>query len=119
LLADAFEALIAAIYFDANENMALVEVVFNTIIKNYEQIYSSVFYSDELLKTFDSKSTLQELTMELYKIHPIYKAIENDSQFLVELWIGDRKIVEKKGQSKKKLEKELAQEVLEYKKYLL
>lgn len=118
LLADAFEALCAAIYFDSKENLVLVEGIFNSLIKAYENSNSINFYSNELLKTFDTKSSLQELTMELYKIHPVYKSIETDSQFLVELWLADKKIAEKKGFSKKKLEKELAQEVLEKKKYI-
>ncbi len=112
LIADAFEALCAAVYIDSNEQMNILENVFENIIDQFENLEGEKFYNLDKLETFDSKTKLQELVMSLYQIHPTYKSIDLENEFLVELWVGDKKLAYKKGSSKKKLEKELAHKVM-------
>ena len=120
LLADAFEALCASIYFDSNESIETLEKVLLTVVELYEkQSQSGLFFSLENLSQFDPKTKLQELTMALYQTHPKYIATEMAKGFQVELWIGDHKCAEMVGVSKKKAEKELARIVLDEKRYQL
>ncbi len=117
LLADAFEALCAAVYFDSNEDVNALEKVFNRIVEKYEAQTKSDFFALENLEQFDSKTQLQEIVMAMYQTHPTYKSIEIKNGFHVELWIGEKKLAEAHGPSKKKLEKELARIVLDEKRY--
>lgn len=116
ILADAFEALMASIYLDVNESFTRVEKVFEDVIFIYEK-ENSVYYNDQVLETYDPKSKLQEATVAKYGIFPEYRATELDPKigFLVSVWIGEKKILEETGISKKKLEKKLAKTILEKK----
>ncbi len=119
LLADAFEALCAAIYLDSNESLETLEKTLLVIINKFEIVSGKPFFSLNHLESFDSKSQLQELTVALFQMRPEYKSqVSNVGEFLVELWIGERKLAEGFGPSKKKLEKELARVVLDEKRYL-
>lgn len=122
ILADAFEAVCAAIYLDAGENVATVEKAFLAAVERYEALVGKIYFAEENLQTFDSKTQLQELSMAMFQVHPVYKAEEIKegalSSFKVELWIGNRKLAEGRGPSKKKLEKQLARVVLDEKRYL-
>ncbi len=119
LLADSFEALIAAIFIDSDENLSIVTRVFAQIIEIFEAEQKCIFYREELLEDFDSKSKLQEVVMALYQIHPEYRCVEMKNEFSVELWIGNKLCASMIGPSKKKNEKELAKLVLTEKKYQL
>lgn len=119
LLADAFEAICAAIYRDSSENVAVLEKIFLGIIESFEKSSGVDFFSLKKLEQFDSKTQLQEVVVAMFQVFPTYKSREDKNGFTVELWIGDRKIAEATGPSKKKLEKELARVVLDEKKYQL
>ncbi|MDO9183378.1 MAG: ribonuclease III [Bacteriovorax sp.] len=120
LLADAFEAFCAAIFIDSGEDTAILEKTILVIIKKYEAETKNNFFALNNLELFDSKTQLQELSMSLFQMHPTYKSFENEQAgFRVELWIGERKLAEGTGASKKKLEKELARVVLDEKRYQL
>jgi len=119
LLADAFEAVCAAIYLDSSENTDILEKTLLVIINNYELSSGKDFFTLKNLEQFDSKTQLQEIVVALYQVFPTYKSFAEKDGFKVELWIGDRKISETTGISKKKLEKELARFALDEKKYLL
>lgn len=119
LLADAFEALCAAIYLDSSEDTDILEKILLVIINKYEQSSGKDFFALKNLELFDSKTQLQEMVVALYQVFPIYKSKEEKNGFSVELWIGDRKVAEAFGASKKKVEKELARVVLDEKKYQL
>lgn len=111
LLANAFEAILAGIYYDSGQNMNVLEEVFEGIIEKYNRFVKKDFYSLEHLDIFDSKSKLQERSIALFGVYPSYKSAPHPykpSEFLVELWIGGQKIAEKEGSSKRKLEKDLA-----------
>ena len=120
LLADAFEALCASVYFDSDESYETLEKVFLTIVEHYEkQSHLESFFSIEHLEQFDPKTKLQEITMALFQVHPKYISTEMTNGFRVELWIGERLFAETIGVSKKKAEKELARVVLDEKRYQL
>lgn len=115
ILADALEALMAVIYYDSNENLAVVEEVIESIVKKLENNSQIDFFSMAQIETFDPKSKLQEITMSKYGSLPAYKAQEVSPQvgFKVEVWIEGKKILEEVGVSKKKLEKKLAKIIIE------
>lgn len=115
ILADAFEALFGAIYFDSKNNMLVLEEVFNGITNQQNN-----FYSFEQINVFDTKSKLQETTMSLHGVFPTYRGSElpDHSGFSVEVWLGERKLAEMSGPSKKKVEKLLAKKILDEKLYL-
>jgi ribonuclease-3 len=121
ILADAFEAIFAAIYLDSGEKTEVVENSLVAVIDLFEKQTGEQFFSLKNLENFDSKTQLQEISMALFQLLPAYKAVEIKngglSEFNVELWIGERKLAEGKGPSKKKLEKELARVVLDEKRY--
>lgn len=119
LLADAFEALCAAIYFDSSENILVLENKLLVIIHEYEQSTGNEFFSLKKLEQFDSKTQLQEVVVALYQIFPTYQSREDKNGFTVELWVGDRMLASATGSSKKKIEKELARIVLDEKRYQL
>lgn len=119
LLADAFEALCAAIYLDSSESTDILEKTLLNIIGNYELQSGKDFFAIKNLEQFDSKTQLQELVVALFQVFPVYKSREENNGFTVELWVGDRVLASAFGVSKKKLEKELARLVLDEKRYQL
>lgn len=119
LLADALEALLAAVYIDSGNRSDVMEETLLIIINKYEADTGKQFFALSNLEFFDSKTQLQELSVSLFQTLPTYKSTEDKNGFTVELWIGDRKLAEGLGFSKKKLEKELARLVLDEKRYQL
>ena len=119
LLSDAFEALMGAIYIDSGFQTEVLESTFLLIINKFEAMTGSKFFALDNFEYFDSKTNLQELSVSLFQILPTYKSTEDKNIFTVELWIGDRKLAYGSGNSKKKLEKELARIVLDEKRYQL
>ncbi len=120
LLADTFEALIAAIYLDSNEDLKTCETVFSNMVTHYEQSAKTIFYSLMHLDLFDPKSALQELTMSHHGILPTYDALELPSNggFVVTMKLGNKILGEMSGPSKKKVEKALARKMIQEKRYL-
>ena len=120
ILADTFEALIASIYFDNNEDLKECERVLEKIITQYEESQKTIFYSLMHLDLFDPKSALQELSMTHHGILPSYESVELPGQggFLVTIKLGNKILGELSGSSKKKVEKALARMMIEKKRYL-
>jgi ribonuclease-3 len=119
ILADTFEALFAAIYFDSSSKVEVLEATFKHVITKFENISQKDFYSLEQLEVFDTKSKLQELTMAAHGMFPSYKAMElpGNGGFSVQVWLGQRKLAEMSGASKKKIEKLLAKKIIDEKLY--
>ncbi len=119
ILADAFEALFAAIYLDSNNNVEILESAFAFIVLEFEKNTKKAFYSLEHLNVFDTKSKLQELTMAAHGLFPTYKSAElpDHGGFKVEVFLGDKKLAEMTGTSKKKIEKQLAKKIIDEKLY--
>jgi len=119
ILADTFEALFAAIYFDCANNVDVLERTFTHIVILFEKKHTKDFYSMDQLEVFDTKSKLQELTMAAHGAFPTYKAHEhpNNGGFTVEVWLGSKMLAEMTGPSKKKIEKLLAKKIIDEKLY--
>lgn len=121
ILADTFEALLAAIYFDGG--LKETEGCFWHIVSRWEKETGQSYISEEKGLTFDVKSLLQELTMEKFQQLPEYKIIdekidpdnrEKKKIFLVTLTVGEELVAQTWSESKKKAEKELAAIGLKY-----
>jgi ribonuclease III len=96
ILADALEALFAAIYLDGGFNAAFdaVHVLFETVLG---------------AASFDPKSELQELSQKKFQITPTYELLsetgpDHDKVFTVELKLAQIQ-VKGSGKSKKQAEK--------------
>jgi len=108
ILADAFEALIGAIYLDQGYESA------EKFIKN-----KIVSHADEVrrLGYRDPKSVLQEKAQDILKITPTYKVLEetgpeHQKTFKVGVYFGEDFIVEGGGPSKQEAETEAAEMAL-------
>lgn len=99
---DIMEAVIGAIYRDSGIEEAK-KLIFTYILDDIEQ--KKLFY--------DAKSTLQELAQSKYKLPLSYQLIyedgpEHDKVFGVEAFLGDRKVGQGEGRSKKTAEQQAA-----------
>lgn len=110
ILADALEALIAAIYIDGGFHMAFhfIEGIFRPIIAEGG--------SDAMDR--DYKTKLQELCQTKYGKAPTYKLVsqsgpDHEKIFEVEILIGNRTFSRARGRSKKEAEQNAAQDALE------
>lgn len=111
ILANAFEALIGAIYLDQKYNKAKKFIEKFLIGSQLEKIISD--------KTFkDPKSSFQEKSQALLNITPIYKLLEewgpdHAKHFKMGLFLGTEKIAEGEGHSKQEAELAAAKNGLE------
>lgn len=110
LLANALEAVIAAIYLDSNFSKT------KTIIK----LMMKPLLNDEALNAqcFDYKTALQELCQKKYKSAPLYtlrneSGPDHDKTFEVEVALGDDIHQTGRGKSKKDAQKQAAQKAWE------
>lgn len=110
ILANAFEALIGAVYLDKGYQ------------KTQDFLYNNVIiYLDEILdkKLFrDAKSTLQEISQEKFSITPNYNVLEesgpdHNKHFVVGVYIGDKVVGQGSGYSKQTAEQDAAKNSLE------
>ncbi len=109
LLANAFEAVLAAVYLDGGYDASF------QIISNH---FSSLLKSDTVsVVNLDYKSQLQELVQMTHKVIPPYRIIDesgpdHDKTFIVQLKIQDLS-AEGTGKSKKLAEQDAARKALE------
>jgi len=109
LLADAFEAVVGAIFVDQG-------------IKQTEKFLAANFLGElkelgERGDVKDAKTLFQELTQKENKITPHYRVIkeegpEHKKVFQVAVYVGEKKIATGKGRSKKEAEEEAAKKAL-------
>lgn len=104
LLADAFEALLAALYLDGGTEPARKVVA---------ELFQPLFTSGELLASRDSKTELQELARTLRGKMPQYNlkqvtGPDHDKRFTVEVYVGDELMGEGVGRTKKEAEQDAA-----------
>ncbi len=102
LLADAYEAIIGAIYLDRGLKEA------------HRFIVDFLIKEEEIQEMKDFKSDLQEYTQSLYKSLPKYEVVEkigpdHRRKFKVKVKIGKKVLGEGWGSSKKRAEKRAAQ----------
>lgn len=110
LKADAFEAIFGGIFIEVGFDQC--KEIFTQMILKVEKENEIEFYSLKNASEFDPKSSLQEEVMKKYMTIPEYRFFENGTLFEVELWINDRLILKDIGNSKKRIEKELAKKAL-------
>jgi ribonuclease-3 len=114
LLANALEALLAAVYLDSglDASVALVQRIFHAYLENREEEY--------LLKALDKdyKTQLQEITQARLKLTPAYfleseEGPDHDKTFHMRVAIGERVLAHGSGKSKKEAQQEAARNALE------
>lgn len=110
ILADALEAVIAAVYLDGG-----LQAAFEVIERQFYQVISEV---GERLAAEDFKSRLQELVQVRFKTIPDYKVVaecgpDHDKTFEVRLSIGTVLTTRGTGKSKKTAEQAAAQVALQ------
>lgn len=105
ILADAFEAIIGAVYLDQGFSVAEAFIAKN--------LYGKI---DEVIKNRsyqDAKSRFQEIAQERKGLTPSYETLsevgpDHDKRFTVGVFIGDREIARGEGQSKQEAEQAAA-----------
>ncbi len=112
ILANAFEALIGALYLDGGFSSAQTFIGAQLFHKT-ETIVESRLWQD-------AKSKLQETAQEELGITPAYKLVEqsgpdHDKQFVVGAYIGQEKIAQGEGRSKQEAEQQAAENALKVK----
>jgi len=110
ILADAFEALIAAVYLDSGIRSA------RRIVRSTLQAAIADSATDEHRR--DYKSALQERTQARERLTPVYRIAREDGQdhdktFLAQAVIGEEVLGEGSGKSKKEAEQAAALNALE------
>jgi ribonuclease-3 len=109
LLADSFEALVAAIYLDGGLPAAAVFI---------NALFDGAVRSAGAAGTADHKTALQELCQERLKVLPEYRVVsetgpDHQKQFTVELVVRGEVLGRGTGRSKKEAEQRAAKEGLE------
>ena len=108
VLADAYEALLGAIFLESSYDRVR-DIVSQHFAAEIEEI--------EKLPSLDSKTRLQELFQELYRKTPEYRLVEetgpdHDRTFIVEVCLDDKVLARGEGKSKRRAEQEAARLVL-------
>jgi ribonuclease III len=111
LLANAFEAIVGAIYIDKGYEQSR-DFVLGYLIKKLEYIVKHRL-------DIDSKTKIQEVIQEKYKVTPIYEIVsekgpDHEKTFTVVIKIEDNIIGKGTGMSKQKAEEKAAQKGLNY-----
>jgi ribonuclease-3 len=111
ILADTFEALIAAIFIDQGFDKAYSFIDTNLFHNKLKFLIENKLY-------LSPKSRLQEITQARYKNLPSYTVIqatgpEHEKKFVVNVLINDKIVGEGQGKSKKQAEENAAQNALE------
>ena len=110
ILADAFEALIAAIYLDSGIRSA------RRVLRETLQVAISAASTEEHRR--DYKSALQERIQARSRLTPIYNIVreegfDHDKTFRAQAVVGDEVVGEGSGKSKKEAEQAAALDALE------
>lgn len=106
ILADAFEALIAAIYFDRGEKA----------VQRFLMKYFKPYFDQKKLFQLDPnpKSTLQEYTQKKFGVLPVYQVrnTKNRKSFLASVTIRGKKNAKGEGRTKQEAESQAAAALL-------
>lgn len=109
ILANAFEALLGAVYLDAGYRPA-ADFIKKHVFCNVRDVFDKNLFKD-------SKSLFQEIAQDRFKTTPVYKVIEeigpdHKKTFKVGVYLEDRKVGEGEGLSKQDAEIEAARQAL-------
>lgn len=112
ILADAYEALVGAMYLDQGYDVAK-DFIKRTVLIKTEEIIKNGLYKD-------AKSTVQEKAQELLSVTPSYRVLgeegpDHDKRFTVGIYFGEQKVTEGEGKSKQEAETMAAKKALEEK----
>lgn len=112
ILADAFEAVIGALYLDQGYD-ACVAFISKTILGKTEDLVKRGAWKD-------AKSLLQEKTQEKIGVTPAYKVLEeigpdHDKRFVIGVYFGVDLIAQGEGKSKQEAEQQAAERALQEK----
>ncbi|MEK9160594.1 MAG: ribonuclease III [Patescibacteria group bacterium] len=112
ILANAFEAIVGAVYLDQGYDAAEAFLA-KHLYPKLESVLEERSYQD-------AKSRFQELAQEHDGVTPKYKTLEetgpdHDRQFTVGVFIGDEEIAQGEGKSKQEAEQDAAKKGLEKK----
>ena len=115
ILANAFEALIGAIYLDQGYESAK-NFIARALLPNLVTVFEKKLYKD-------SKSLFQEEAQERVKITPTYEVLEesgpdHDRRFVVGIYLGKELIAQGEGPSKQAGQEEAAKNALIKKKWI-
>ena len=110
ILANAFEAVIGAVYLDKGYDAAR-KVVSALVMMRLDEVMAKKLYKDP-------KSLLQEKLQEEKKTTPTYRVLsesgpDHAKEFVVGVFVGDRKLAEGEGPSKQEAEAKAAERGLE------
>lgn len=109
ILANTFEAIIGALYLDRGYKAAATFIDKYIVVKLPEVIAKGMH--------IDSKSKFQELAQEKFRTTPAYKVLEEEGldhakQFVIGVFLGDKKMGEGTGSSKQEAQQQAASEAL-------
>ena len=109
ILANAFEALLAAIYLDRGYKLSH-DFISRFLLPHLDEILKKQLYRD-------SKSFLQEMIQEKFKVTPTYKVLEesgldHQKNFRIGVYVGEKLIAEGRGSSKQEAEVNAASQAL-------
>jgi ribonuclease III len=112
ILADAFEAIVGAIYMEKGYGSA------DKFIQKFLLVRLDEVISRGLLK--DAKSKVQEKSQDIYGVTPMYKVVretgpDHDKKFIIAIYFGTEKVAEGDGKSKQEGEQMAAQRAIEAK----
>jgi len=110
ILADAFEAIVGAIYLDGG-----LEVVRHFVRRTFQTLLEEAKTNQNLVT--DAKTRLQELMLTLFRRSPVYEVAEergpdHAKTFVIHLRLNDRTLARGKGGSKKEAEQHAAEQFL-------
>jgi len=111
ILANAFEALLGAIYLDAGYAVAK-NFIEKTVINHLDEVMKNKLYKDP-------KSLFQEIIQEKSKFTPVYEVLSEEGPdhakiFTVGVYCDDKLTAEGKGSSKQEAEVEAAKNALKH-----
>lgn len=109
ILANAFEAIIGALYLDSGYDTAKAFIDTNIFYKTEDVVANRLWQ--------DAKSKLQEIAQEKSGITPAYQLLsqsgpDHDKVFVVGAFIGNEKVAHGEGRSKQEAEQDAAQKAL-------
>ena len=110
ILADAFEAVIGALYLEGGY-ISAKKFIDKFLIAKAEEVIKR-----GMLK--DAKSKVQEKAQEIFSVTPSYKVMretgpDHDKKFVVGIYFGTDKVAEGEGKSKQEAEQRAAQKAIE------
>ena len=112
ILADAFEAIVGALYLDGG-----LEAVRDFVRRTFGTLLEEVRTNQRLLT--DPKTRLQELMLALLRRSPVYEVAEergpdHAKTFVVHLRMNDLTLACGRGKSKKEAEQDAAEQFLKH-----